>query len=273
MALKPVLSAEEHEELDESLQSHYTGAQDGNFHLDLDGEAPSVQRLEKALERWKDAAGSSDPRTVKKRLDEAKSIRETFGDLDPDEAKIAIERLEELESGEGDKDREDEIKRIREGLETKHQKELGQKDAVIERLTGHVERREVDQAIESALQKVGVIPQTREAVKALLRSRGPKVVWEDGSPRGVFTTELGEEIDISTYVEAWAKTDEAMAFLPSSGRSGSDATSGNGASTGGRKNPWKDDTLNLTEQGRILRSDPALAKQLARAAGKEIGKR
>lgn len=30
----------------------------------------------------------------------------------------------------------------------------------------------------------------------------------------------------------------------------------------GQKNPWKKETFNLTEQGRLLREDPALAKQL-----------
>lgn len=35
-------------------------------------------------------------------------------------------------------------------------------------------------------------------------------------------------------------------------------------------NPWKKDTFNLTEQGKILRSDPEKAKQLAAAAGATI---
>lgn len=35
---------------------------------------------------------------------------------------------------------------------------------------------------------------------------------------------------------------------------------------GGEKNPWKKETFNLTEQGRILRDDPVLAKQLQDAA-------
>lgn len=34
------------------------------------------------------------------------------------------------------------------------------------------------------------------------------------------------------------------------------------------KNPWAKETQNLTEQGRIMRDDPALAEQLKKAAGK-----
>lgn len=39
-----------------------------------------------------------------------------------------------------------------------------------------------------------------------------------------------------------------------------------GGGGGGQKNPWKKETFNLTEQGRILRDDPVLAKQLQDAA-------
>lgn len=35
-------------------------------------------------------------------------------------------------------------------------------------------------------------------------------------------------------------------------------------------NPWKKETLNLTEQGRILKSDPERARELATAAGRKI---
>lgn len=39
-----------------------------------------------------------------------------------------------------------------------------------------------------------------------------------------------------------------------------------GGGGGGQKNPWKKETFNLTEQGRILRDDPDLAKQLQASA-------
>lgn len=40
-----------------------------------------------------------------------------------------------------------------------------------------------------------------------------------------------------------------------------------GTGGSGTVNPWKKETYNLTEQGKILRSDPVQAKQLASAAG------
>lgn len=41
---------------------------------------------------------------------------------------------------------------------------------------------------------------------------------------------------------------------------------GGGNKGGGQPNPWKKETRNLTEQGKILRGDPELAKQLIAAA-------
>lgn len=268
MALETPVDAEAYEALPEAIQEHYTEAQDGKYHLGIEGKTPSEERLEATLKRWKDAAGSSDPTRIKRRIEEAEAIREGFGELDPEQARAAIERLEQLESGEGDKDREAEIKRIREGLESKHEKVIGEKDQQIQRLTSHVEQREIDQELDRGLAKAGVIEQTRPAVKALLRSRGPKVVWEDGKPRGVFSGELGDEIPVVTYVEAWAKTDEAKPFLPASGNNGSGAQNNRGGGGGGGANPWKKgEGYNLTEQGRIVKENPALAKQLKAAAG------
>ncbi|MFC5468419.1 DUF4355 domain-containing protein [Cohnella suwonensis] len=42
---------------------------------------------------------------------------------------------------------------------------------------------------------------------------------------------------------------------------------GGGGKGGGQINPWKKETFNLTEQGRIIRENPELAKQLKAAAG------
>jgi phage minor structural protein GP20 len=40
-----------------------------------------------------------------------------------------------------------------------------------------------------------------------------------------------------------------------------------GSGSGGVVNPWKKESFNLTEQGRLLKSDPVQAKQMASAAG------
>jgi hypothetical protein len=55
-------------------------------------------------------------------------------------------------------------------------------------------------------------------------------------------------------------------FKSNDGQGGYNPAAGGSGSAGG-SNPWKKETYNLTEQGRILKSDPIQAKQLAAAAG------
>ena len=65
------------------------------------------------------------------------------------------------------------------------------------------------------------------------------------------------------------KEDKAMAHLFGTGKSGTDYTPAGGGNYTG-KNPFAKDTFNLTEQGKLLRDNPAQAKELAAAAGVTI---
>lgn len=49
-------------------------------------------------------------------------------------------------------------------------------------------------------------------------------------------------------------------------RGGNPPGGGGQGGSGGQKNPWKKDTYNLTEQGKILKENPDLAKQLIAAS-------
>lgn len=60
--------------------------------------------------------------------------------------------------------------------------------------------------------------------------------------------------------------ESAPHLFKSNGAGGYNPAAG-GAGSAGSNNPWKKETFNLTEQGKILKSDPAQAKQLASAAG------
>jgi len=88
-----------------------------------------------------------------------------------------------------------------------------------------------------------------------LDKNGDPMVAEDGS--------VGNALDVVKYL----KTQEAYqpAFdAHQMGGSGSQASKKLG---GSGKNPWKNDSFNLTEQGNIIRSDPTLAATLKREAG------
>ena len=56
-------------------------------------------------------------------------------------------------------------------------------------------------------------------------------------------------------------------LLKGNGSSGGSATGGNNNGGSAANNPWKKETFNLTEQGKIVKSDPTLAASLKKAAG------
>lgn len=239
--------------LDEARAELYTQGDDGRYYLDAEGvdDLPDVQGLKKKRDELLEAQ-----RKLREQL-------KAFDGLDPEAARQA---LEELEAREADKLKDKgEFDKLREKIEAKHSEEVAKIRAEVEKRDGFIERLLIENALSEAIEKAGVLPQYREAVKALLRQKGPKVVQDDGDYRAVFETDMGEAT-ISTYVETWARSDEAAAFLPASGKSGSGATGSGGGSGSGHANPWKKETFNITEQGRITRENPDLAKRLKAAA-------
>jgi hypothetical protein len=272
MTLKAVLTAEEHAELPEAIQEHYTLTAENKYLLDADGvdALPSVQGMKRALERFK--AVGVNPEDAKRKMDRAQSVLDALGDV-PE----LLSEIDELRAKSGNaQDVQEAVRAAIEKASKKHGTELEAKDTEIARLTKHVEDREIDQVIDAEMSKTDdngnpiVIPACRAGVKALLKLRGPKVVWEEGKPRGVFTGELGDEIDAPVYVQAWLRTDEAKGYIPASGNTGTGAKDTGGRRGDGHKNPWMKEHFNLTEQGRILKENRATAERLARAAGKEL---
>lgn len=271
MGLKAAL--ETLEGVDEGVRDFYTQAEDGNYYLDVDGvdSLPQVQGLAATLRKFKEVEPSAHGLAEKlERLDEL----ESFGalDLSADEVRDRLQKLEELEAS-GDDAVAERIESLRQtydkreaALKEKQRKELEKREAENEELSTFVRQLTVDNALDRALDKVEVIPSTKDAVKALLKERGPRVIKEDEGYKGIFETDLGE-IGIEDYVEAWAKRDEAAPFMPASGNKGSGAKSGGTGGTGGRANPFNPETRNVTEQMRLAKNNPRLAKQLAGEAG------
>lgn len=210
-------------------------------------------------------------RTKKKlesELAEAKRFRASLGeDFDAEEyarLKDAAEKAEDEKLTSKGK-----FEELKQKLTEKHQKELSSKDAEIARRDGFIERLLIDNRLDEAVQKVEVLPEYRAAVKALMKARGPKVVQEGDDYRALMPTDMGEA-DISTYVEEWARTDEAAPFIRATGLGGSGARGGNGSGGNTGVNPWKKETRNLTEQMRITKENPELARRLAAAVGKTL---
>lgn len=85
-----------------------------------------------------------------------------------------------------------------------------------------------------------------------LMDRSSVAVDDDGNVTGVKAA-LETLLEAKPYLKGTTQ----------SSRSGGDFNKGNGD---GSKNPWKKETLNLTEQARIMRENPALAQQLQATA-------
>jgi len=75
---------------------------------------------------------------------------------------------------------------------------------------------------------------------------------------------------LADFVGDWSKSDTGKAFVMNGASGGGANGGGNGGGSGGDKNPFKPGSINLTEQGRLLRSDPTRARQLAQEAGVKL---
>ncbi len=94
-----------------------------------------------------------------------------------------------------------------------------------------------------------------EDMAAALFDRSKLVLSEDGKVAGL-------EEQLKSIREA-----KGFLFKPTASVQGYDPAGGGG---GGTVNPFAKDTFNLTEQGRLLRENPAQARDMAAAAGVKI---
>jgi len=218
------------DDVPEPLRGLYVQSDGGKFRLDAEGveELVDTSGLKSALEKQKREAKA------------AKEALAKYDGLDPEEYRRLKEAAEAAETQK--LQTEGKWEEMKERLTKSFEKEkealgteLTKRDRVIENLT-------VENELNAAIEKAGVLPEHRKAVRALLKMEAkPSVVWENDTPRGV----MGD-VAIAEYVESWAKTDEAAHYLPSSGAGGSGAKGGGGGGGGGRK-PYRE----MTERDKI----------------------
>lgn len=193
---------------------------DGKYRLDADG-VEDTTGLKSALEKQKREAR------------EAKDALKRYEGFDPEEYQRLKEAAEAAEANKLQTEGKwEEMKeRLQKGFEKEKEAlttDLQKRDRVIEQLT-------VENELNAAIEKAGVLPEHRKAVRALLRVEAkPTVAWEGDVPRG----QMGD-VAIAEYVESWAKTDEAAHYIAGSGASGSGARGGGGGGGAGRK-PFKE---------------------------------
>ena len=264
MALPYKIDDEAFSGLTEAEQQHYQKKGD-SFFLDVPGAVPAV-RLNEFREN-----------NIKLKAD-----LEAYGEITAEEAKALLAKKKEIEEAKVKTNEE-----MQELLETRtremkaeHDKAKAEHDKAIKRLTEEVEQANTALAtkiIDGELIKHGGDLGLRPTAQDDLLGRGAKVFKLEEGKAVAYDPETGEKLygkdgdlmSIKEWMEGLTKRAEHL-FQPSSG--GGSSGSG-GRPTGGNHggvNPWQATTRNLTEQGRIIREDPALAKRMAAQAGQRL---
>lgn len=243
---------------------------DGEWHLTgvegikTDGD---IKKVQESLNKERDAH-----KRTKERL---RGFVE-MSDEELEEAQTKLDKYEELEAAAGDKLDEEKINELAEKranalkapLERdlkKLQTELSEANEEREGLKTEKRTRTIHDAARRAATEAKVIPEALDDV--LMHAERVFEINDDGEVQvkdGVgFTPGVGPDVwmtDIKDKRPFWFPTSQGGGGKGSGGAQG---ISGN--------NPWSPTNWNMTEQGRILRSDPKKAEQMATAAGTKVG--
>lgn len=181
--------------------------------------------------------------------------------------KIMDENGKDINKAKGDlEDVQGELKKAKETIKERDRQLEGLKDIDVEKLNDTIEtlKEENKEAAKKHEQELKDIKLTNaiklaiagkvfdEDMAASLFDKNKLVLTDDGKVAG-----LNEQLESIKKDKSFLfKTDKVEPHYN---------PAGGGAPTG--KNPWAKDSFNLTEQGNLIKSDPAQAKELAAAAG------
>lgn len=268
------------DELPEALREYYNeNEQDGKFYLDLDSsieQHPTLASLRRALDGHKSARqkAAEEIKTLKDRLAKVPD------DFDPDEVARLRATLEEIEANpnrsKDDKTAQEAVA-ARKMLEQKitnmekaHATEIEKLNIKLKSKDTFIGQLLIDDGLTKALIDVGVDKGLMKAAKAMLKEN-VKVVEEDGRYEAVVESDTGT-LDIPRFVADWASSDEGKSFVPppKGSGAGNEGIRNQNRQMNYDKNPWSKENWNMTEQGRLMKSNRALADKMARAAGKQL---
>lgn len=213
--------------------------------------AKKIKELETKLGRIPE---DFDPDRYQEMVDELESLRETAddpGNADPDDKKKLPSRIKTLEG---------KLARAAAEAET----EIKKRDDRITKLSGQIKKLLIDEGLTKALAAAGIDAKYIRAAKALLRDQ-VSLTGDEDEYEAVVETAEGDSIALSKYVADWAASDEGKAFVTPASGGGADPGHGRNEQQG--VNPFKKETFNLTEQGRLIKEDPAKARRFAKQAG------
>ena len=224
---------------------------DGAWHLDAEAN-PKVDELRqnnvnllKEIATWKQRFTGIDPEAVRKLAEEKRQLEEAA----------------QLKAGEFDKVL---AARLKEHDEKRYTPVLARAEAAERQLSVlMIDNTVRDEALKRGLRPTAV-PDLLARARTSLRLVGGVVQVFDGE-----TVRMGKDgitpMNSAEWVEALG-TDAPHLFDANAGGGAVGSGAGGSQRGGGQVNPWSKATLNLTEQAKIMKSNPGLAARLEASA-------
>jgi len=281
------------EGLDESTASLYEESDNG-YTLRVEGiptpEDPVALKETLKKVRTERKGYEKENKTLAKELDE---LRSKYNSIDFDEINelkdfhsAAKQREEELKQEEAKKRGEwealeeqlkekhlSEIEKIKTDFTSQLEEALNEKTSLVEEMQSsldkHIKERDVVESIARAkgnltlvkphiLPFIKVVNEDGEYVSRIVDGKGEVRVRDDGDPMTID--------DLISEIKSLPEFQGDGIFEREKTPGGSDST-GNKGKAPSADNPWAKDTWNLTKQGQIIRTDPALAEKFKAELG------
>ena len=197
--------------------------------------------------------------------------KKRFEGIDPEqvrklaEEKQRLEEAQQIKTGEVDKVVENRLKTARTEWDKQFNAVTGERDSLNARLTAI----QIDQGVITVATKRGLRPTAIPDITARARTVFRLV---DGAPRAYEvdgqTVRVGKDGITPMTLDEWVEQQVADAphLFESNAGGGAAGTGSGGVGNRSVKNPFRKETWNLTEQMRLLKSDPGLAARLKAAA-------
>lgn len=210
--------------------------------------------------------------------DDANKKLQTFDGIDPIDVKTKLEKLEKLQkidpTKEADKLADEKVQAVKDAAQKEVAKLTATGKGREDKLTAQIRNLLLTSDAKSALSKHGgdvelLLPHIERQARVREKDDGSFVVEVLDKGGTTRLKDMSNPMSLEDLVTEMKSIDPfAKAFdAENSGSRSSSSGNPGGPSNGGTKNPWKNDTLNLTEQARITRETPDVAKRLKAEAG------
>jgi len=262
MPVKYKYKKEHASDIPENVKTLYV-ERDGFLILDADGaaDAEDLREIrENNIEMLK-LIGS-------RNVDEGKTKLAKLAKIDPDEFERIKTELSSYEAGKAPK-LEEILATRTEAMKKEHEKKLTEKETSVQTLTSRLSKVLIDDALVTAAASKGVLPSALEDVK--LRGRQVFKLEHDevvayGIDNKMRYGKDSKPLSIGEWMEELALQAPHLFGANKGGGAGGNSGGGGGYN---KSNPFSKKTRNLTEQGRLIQTNPELAERLKQQAASE----